>query len=553
MSDYHDDHDGGGGGSAYPVHVGHSALNSITYAKKKADEYRRHLGLTQDTRATIDNVLDPRTLGILNKMRNRGVFNELLGTISTGKEANVYYATTSTDGRRGLAVKVYKTSILVFKDRSKYVEGEYRFRKGYCKSNPRKMVSMWAEKEMRNLTRLKVQGNIPCPTVIECRNNVLVMEYLGSTNNNNNNNSSTTTTEDGNMMRMMNSKRGEAYPRLKDLTSGDMITMDIYIQVIILMRVMFQKCRLVHGDLSEFNLLLSPDTNTVYIIDVSQSVEHDHNQALDFLKRDIVNITRFFRKYILTTTPNHHHDDHDDSHDQPTALLPSLLSVNTLFDFIIADDVPSSSTSLHPDDEVVVAALLPHAGRKHLTLPEQRWLATLLLHDTQAAAAAADDDNNNTNQGGGEVLSEKYYDDERVFLDTWIPSTLNQFSDLLEMEEELAKHAKGEKSVYNRLLATTAATSTNKSNVHHHHDDTEDDDDDSGSSESDDDDAPVISASSTAATAVAAAAGGGDGHIPDGISKSEWKKMVKEKRRAKLETKCPKHLKKRYRAKAANR
>ncbi|KAF4749129.1 Serine/threonine-protein kinase RIO1, partial [Perkinsus olseni] len=124
MSDYHDDHDGGGGGggSAYPVHVGHSALNSITYAKKKADEYRRHLGLTQDTRATIDNVLDPRTLGILNKMRNRGVFNELLGTISTGKEANVYYATTSTDGGRGLAVKVYKTSILVFKDRSKYVE-----------------------------------------------------------------------------------------------------------------------------------------------------------------------------------------------------------------------------------------------------------------------------------------------------------------------------------------------------------------------------------------------------------------------------------------------
>ncbi|KAF4678934.1 Serine/threonine-protein kinase RIO1, partial [Perkinsus olseni] len=413
MSVYHDD-DGGGGGSAYPVHVGHTALNSITYAKKKADEYRRHLGLTQDTRATIDNVLDPRTLGILNKMRNRGVFTELLGTISTGKEANVYYA-TATDGR-GLAVKVYKTSILVFKDRSKYVEGEYRFRKGYCKSNPRKMVSMWAEKEMRNLARLKVQGNIPCPTVIECRNNVLVMEYLGITNNN------SSTTEDGNMM---NSKRGEAYPRLKDLTGG-MITMDIYIQVIILMRVMFQQCRLVHGDLSEFNLLLAPDTNTVYIIDVSQSVEHDHNQALDFLKRDIVNITRFFRKYILTTTPNHDDSQHDDDSQpvQPTVLLPlpSLLSVNTLFDFIIADDVPSSST-LYPDE--VMAALLPYAGRKHLTLPEQRWLATLLLHDTQAAA------------GGEVLLSEKYYDDERVFLDTWIPSTLNQFSDLLEMEEEL--------------------------------------------------------------------------------------------------------------------
>ena len=49
--------------------------------------------------------------------------------------------------------QVYKTSILVFKDRDKYVSGEFRFRHGYCKSNPRKMVRTWAEKEMRNLSR----------------------------------------------------------------------------------------------------------------------------------------------------------------------------------------------------------------------------------------------------------------------------------------------------------------------------------------------------------------------------------------------------------------
>jgi RIO kinase 1 len=52
-----------------------------------------------------------------------------------------------------LAVKVYKTSILVFKDRDRYVTGEFRFRKGYAKHNPRKMVRLWAEKEYRNLTR----------------------------------------------------------------------------------------------------------------------------------------------------------------------------------------------------------------------------------------------------------------------------------------------------------------------------------------------------------------------------------------------------------------
>ena len=44
------------------------------------------------------------------------------------------------------AIKVYKTSILTFKDRDKYVSGEFRFRNGYCKHNPRKMVRTWAEK-----------------------------------------------------------------------------------------------------------------------------------------------------------------------------------------------------------------------------------------------------------------------------------------------------------------------------------------------------------------------------------------------------------------------
>lgn len=38
------------------------------------------------------------------------------------------------------------------------MSGEYRFRNGYCKSNPRKMVKTWAEKEMRNLKRLDVAG-----------------------------------------------------------------------------------------------------------------------------------------------------------------------------------------------------------------------------------------------------------------------------------------------------------------------------------------------------------------------------------------------------------
>lgn len=60
------------------------------------------------------------------------------------------------------------------------------------------------------------------------------------------------------------------------------------------MRVLYQQCKLIHADLSEYNMLYH--CSHVYVIDVSQSVEHDHPHALDFLRRDITNINDFFRK-----------------------------------------------------------------------------------------------------------------------------------------------------------------------------------------------------------------------------------------------------------------
>ncbi|MCH90184.1 serine/threonine-protein kinase rio1-like, partial [Trifolium medium] len=63
-------------------------------------------------------------------------------------------------------------------DRDRYVQGDYRFRNGYCKHNPRKMVKTWAEKEMRNLMRLKAEG-IRCPTPQLLRLHILVMEFIG--------------------------------------------------------------------------------------------------------------------------------------------------------------------------------------------------------------------------------------------------------------------------------------------------------------------------------------------------------------------------------------
>ena len=152
------------GADGHTVNMSQSVKNDVKNAQRAAHK-AANIGLCQDTRATTEQVLDPRTRLILFKLLQRNAFAKLEGCLSTGKEANVYYA-LSGDGLRDieatrdvptnapLAVKVYKTSILVFRDRRRYVDGEHRFEKGYTSGkNPRKMVQLWAEKELRNYKR----------------------------------------------------------------------------------------------------------------------------------------------------------------------------------------------------------------------------------------------------------------------------------------------------------------------------------------------------------------------------------------------------------------
>ncbi|VDI38889.1 RIO kinase 1 [Mytilus galloprovincialis] len=129
--------------------LSNKAMSALVEKGRKMDN-DRYRGKDKADRATAEQVMDKRTRLILFKFLSKGIISEINGCISTGKEANVYHATGAD---QDMAVKVYKTSILVFKDRDKYVSGEFRFRHGYCKHNPRKMVQTWAEKEMRNLIR----------------------------------------------------------------------------------------------------------------------------------------------------------------------------------------------------------------------------------------------------------------------------------------------------------------------------------------------------------------------------------------------------------------
>ena len=94
------------------------------------------------------------------------------------KEDHVGEVEKSAMPEQEMAIKIYKTSILVFKDRDRYVTGEFRFRRGYNKKNPRKMVKVWAEKEMRNLIRIRSAG-VRCPTPLFLRQHVLGMTFIG--------------------------------------------------------------------------------------------------------------------------------------------------------------------------------------------------------------------------------------------------------------------------------------------------------------------------------------------------------------------------------------
>lgn len=253
-------------------------------------------------RATSEQVLDPRTRMILLQMINREIVSEINGCLSTGKEANVYHGITYPEGLDAeplqRAIKVYKTSILVFKDRDKYISGEYRFRQGYSKSNNRAMVKMWAEKEMRNLRRL-FASRIPVPEPIYLRLHVMVMEFLGDS-------------------------KGVPAPRLRDVVlqgpNPEEQWKDLYVELLGHMRTMYQKCTLVHADLSEYNLLYHK--NKLYIIDVSQSVELDHPRSLEFLRMDIKNVSDFFQRKGVNT-----------------------LSERTIFEFIVSPEQKFPDTS----------------------------------------------------------------------------------------------------------------------------------------------------------------------------------------------------------------
>lgn len=223
----------------------------------------------EDSRKIFAKVFDKSTIETIHKLATKRYFDIVEFTISTGKEAHVFRAVDESGNFR--AVKIYKIATSDFKHMSQYIEGDRRF-KG-MKKNKRDIVFTWAKKEFKNLNLLMDAG-IRVPMPIVQMNNVLVMEFIG--------------------------KNGEAAPLLKDSKFSD--SQKLYDFIVENFVRMVQKAELIHGDLSQYNII--NNSGELVIIDVGQAVLTSHPKAKEFFERDVRNMATYFQKIGIKTDYN---------------------------------------------------------------------------------------------------------------------------------------------------------------------------------------------------------------------------------------------------------
>ncbi|MFH1788144.1 MAG: serine protein kinase RIO [Candidatus Altiarchaeota archaeon] len=228
---------------------------SLDFSDDKPDRKRLRHGI--EVKKTSQGVFDDATMMSLYSLAKKKRFERLVGIVSQGKEANVYHA-TSADG--DVAVKVYCVDACDFKRMREHIAGDPRFSVG---KNRRRLVHSWAHREFRNLQ--VIHGKVSCPKPIAVFNNILVMEFIG---------------EDG-----------VPAAKIKDAGLGDAKQ---YYEKVLGQITAMHSCGIVHGDLSEYNIL---DYGGPVLIDFSMGVTLNHPFAGKLLERDVGNIVKFFGKH----------------------------------------------------------------------------------------------------------------------------------------------------------------------------------------------------------------------------------------------------------------
>jgi len=203
-----------------------------------------------------------------------GIIEEVIRPLMSGKEAQVYLVVAR--GQECVA-KVYKeANDRTFKHRSAYTEGrqvrntrDRRAMKKHSAYGRQKEEEGWRDIEAEVIFRLRDVG-VRVPEPKEYIDKVLVME-------------------------LVTDKNGNPAPRLADLTLQQEQAEELFEGLI--RDVVKMLCAgLVHGDLSEFNILAGEQGPV--LIDFPQAVDASKNlNARKFLLRDVGNLTRFFGRF----------------------------------------------------------------------------------------------------------------------------------------------------------------------------------------------------------------------------------------------------------------
>jgi RIO kinase 1 len=231
---------------------------------REFDEFRKRIKDADQFKVEA-SVFDDATYGALYKLVQDGHIDAFGGPVSTGKEANVY---TALAGDREVAVKVYRINASDFTDMRGYLEGDPRLEE--LGGNKKAVVTAWVKREFANLKRARAAG-VRAPEPVAVERNVLVMEFLG--------------TETGRAKRL-----GEVHIENPE-TAFEVVREYL--------RRLYD-AGLVHGDLSEYNVVVHD--SELYVIDLGQAVTVHHPNHEDFLERDCENVAAFFARQGVDTS-----------------------------------------------------------------------------------------------------------------------------------------------------------------------------------------------------------------------------------------------------------
>ncbi|MBQ03991.1 serine/threonine protein kinase [Candidatus Bathyarchaeota archaeon] len=237
-------------------------IDKAEAAERRMEERDRMLTKRQEDYKVIEEVFDLLTVEGIDKLMRRGTIKDIEGVIKAGKEARVYWGIDPEDNE--IAIKIYYTTTADFrKGMLKYIEGDRRFKR--VKRTPRGLVYAWTQKEFKNLQLAEKAGvNSPKPKAFN--RNILVMSFIG---------------EDG-----------VPAPLLREIAPEDPNT--FYLKLLAEAKLLYTKAGVVHGDLSEYNIMIWKEAPIIF--DVSQALLIEHALAEPLLKRDISNINTYFNR-----------------------------------------------------------------------------------------------------------------------------------------------------------------------------------------------------------------------------------------------------------------